>query len=149
VIKEYVIMERCLTCLQNFLELETREKKKQKHIPLKNKGQRRLHEFLEFQSLEKIMNTHNWVSWRFAGFLLSLLIPTWIQWWKPQAQRKKERIMHPGASLDIASIQWNYENSKNWILKICLPSLVETAWALAKSSVQFCLNYGTWSSCHI
>jgi predicted glycosyl hydrolase (DUF1957 family) len=30
VIKEYVIMERCLNCLQNFLELETREKKRNK-----------------------------------------------------------------------------------------------------------------------
>jgi hypothetical protein len=130
VIKEYVIMERCLTCLQNFLELETREK--QKHIPLKNKGQRRLlHEFLEFQSLEKIkLRNHEYLELCFLKICRTLIVPpdsylnTVV---KTPAQRKNERIMHPGASLDIASIQWNYENSKNWILQICLPSLVETA----------------------
>lgn len=80
-IKEYVIMERCLACLQNFLklnflELETREKKKQKHIPLKNKGQRRLHEFLEFQSLEKIkLRNHEYLQLGFLKICRILIVP--------------------------------------------------------------------------
>jgi hypothetical protein len=86
---------------------------------------------LEFQSLEKIkLRNHEYPQLGFLKICRILIIPpdsylnTVV---KTPAQRKKERIMHPGASLDIASIQWNYENSKNWILKICLPSLVETA----------------------
>jgi hypothetical protein len=83
-------------CLQNFLELETREKKKQKHIPLKKKGQRRLlHEFLEFQSLEKIkLRNHEYLELGFLKICRILIVPpdsylkTVV---KTPAQREKER----------------------------------------------------------
>jgi hypothetical protein len=91
-------MERCLTCLQNFLELETREKKKQKHIPLKNKGQRRLNEFLEFQSLEKIkLRNHEYPQLGFLKICRILIIPpdsylnTVVKTPGTKKERKKER----------------------------------------------------------